>query len=239
MISILITNFNKGNFLKMTLESCRRQLDQNFEIIFFDDNSTDDSLKIVENFINKNKKIKFKLIKRKGKKYLHNSYNQISAIMYSLKSSSGKYISLLDADDIFLKRKIKILNKTINKTQKKILYNSYFILQNKKYFTNNRHFLIRSLIWPIFPPTSCLTIEKKIFQRVLKKVSFKNFPNCWLDFRLAVYFSKYHRNEVLYLNEKLTTYRKNVDGNDNKYTNFFSLYYWKRKFDAIMVNIKI
>ena len=77
MITIIITNFNKGKFLKKNLESCRNQIDKNFEIIFFDDCSTDHSLKIVENFIKKNKKIKFKLIKRKGKKYLENSYNQI------------------------------------------------------------------------------------------------------------------------------------------------------------------
>jgi len=63
MISILITNFNKANYLKKTLESCRDQLEKNFEIIFFDDHSTDNSLKIVNEFIKKNKKIKFNLFK--------------------------------------------------------------------------------------------------------------------------------------------------------------------------------
>lgn len=57
MITIIITNFNKGKFLKKNLESCRNQLDKNFEIIFFDDRSTDHSLKIVKNFIKKNKKL--------------------------------------------------------------------------------------------------------------------------------------------------------------------------------------
>ena len=89
MISILITNFNKANYLKKTLESCRDQLEKNFEIIFFDDHSTDNSLKIVNEFIKKNKKIKFNLIKRKGKKYLSNNYNQMTAIIHSLKYSSG------------------------------------------------------------------------------------------------------------------------------------------------------
>lgn len=239
MISIIITNFNKGNFLKKTLESCSSQLDKKFEIIFFDDCSTDHSLKIVKEFIKKNKKIKFILLKRKGKKYFNNCYNQISAINYCLKFSSGKYISLLDADDFFSKNKLKILNNKIIKTQKKIIYNSYFIFKNKKYFSNNRHFLIRSFIWPIFPPTSCLTIEKKIFQKILNKVFFKKFPTCWLDFRLAVYFSKYHQNEILYLRQQLTIYRKNEDGNDHIYNNFFSIYFWKRKFEAFLINIMI
>jgi glycosyltransferase involved in cell wall biosynthesis len=239
MISIIVTNFNKGDFIKKTLESCRNQLDKNFEIIFFDDSSTDNSLKIVNNFIKKNKQIKFKLIKRKGRKNFNNCYNQISAIINSIKYTSGEYISLLDADDIFSKTKLKILNNKIKKTKKKVIYNSYFILKNKKYLSNKRHFYIRRFIWPIFPPTSCITIEKKLFEKVLKKVSFKKFPSCWLDFRLAIYLSKHHKSEILYLKENLTTYRKNEDGIDNIYTNIFSVYYWIRKFEALVLNLKI
>ena len=239
MISIIVTNFNKGDFIKKTLESCRNQLNKNFEIIFFDDSSTDNSLKIVKNFIKQNKQIKFKLIKRKGRKNLNNSYNQMSAIICSIKYTSGEYISLLDADDIFSKTKLKILNKQIKKTKKKVIYNSYFILKNKKYLSNNRHFYIRRFLWPIFPPTSCLTIEKKLFEKVIKKISFKKFPSCWLDFRLAIYLSKYHKSEILYLKENLTTYRKNEVGNDNIYTNIFSLYYWIRKFEAVVLNLRI
>ena len=134
MISIIVTNFNKGDFIRKTLESCRNQLNKNFEIIFFDDCSTDNSLKIVNNFIRQNKQIKFKLIKRKGRKNYNNSYNQISAIIYSIKYTSGEYISLLDADDMFSKSKLEILNKKIKKTQKIILYNSYIILKKNKYF---------------------------------------------------------------------------------------------------------
>lgn len=239
MISIIVTNFNKGDFIRKTLESCRNQLNKNFEIIFFDDCSTDNSLKIVNNFIRQNKQIKFKLIKRKGRKNYNNSYNQISAIIYSIKYTSGEYISLLDADDMFSKSKLEILNKKIKKTQKRILYNSYIILKKNKYFYNKRHFLIRKFIWPIFPPTSCLTVEKKLFEKVLKKISFKKFPTCWLDFRLATYFSKYHKSEIIYLKENLSIYRKNEDGNDNKYTNFLSIHYWIRKFEAVILNLKI
>lgn len=239
MISIIITNFNKGNFLKKTLESCSNQLDQKFEIVFFDDRSTDHSLKIVKEFIKKNKKIRFKLLKRKGKKYFNNCYNQISAIKYCLKFSSGKYVSLLDADDFFSKNKLKILNNEIAKTQKRILYNSYLIIKKNKYFYNKRHFLIRKFIWPIFPPTSCLTVEKKLFEKVLKKISFKKFPSCWLDFRLATYFSKYHKSEIIYLKKNLSIYRKNEDGNDNIYINFLSIHYWIRKFEAVILNLKI
>ena len=239
MISIIITNFNKSNYLKKTLESCRNQVDKNFEIIFFDDRSTDNSLRIVKNFKKKNKKIKLILIKRSGKKSINNCYNQISAIQKSIKYSSGNYISLLDGDDIFLDKKILFLNNIINKSTKKILYNSYYILKKKKFLLNKRHFLKRKFLWPIFPPTSCLTIEKKLFQKVINKISFKKYPSCWLDFRLAVYFSKYYPEEILYTKKKLTVYINSDQGNDNMYTNILNIYFWKRKFDALILKIII
>lgn len=239
MISVVITNYNKEAYIKDTLNSLIHQIDKNFELIFFDDNSTDNSFNIAKSILIKNKKYKYKILKRKKKKSRFNSYNQISAINHSIKYCTGDYVSLLDADDIFLKEKIKNLNKLIKKNKKKIFLNSYYILKNKKTFSNKRHFKIRKFIWPIFPPTSCITIEKKLFKEILKKISFNKFPSCWLDFRLSVYLAKYHKNQIIYLKDKLTTYRKNNDGSDNIYTNVFSIHYWQRKYEAFMINIKI
>ena len=239
MISIIITNFNKGNYLLKTLESCRDQFHKKFEVILFDDNSTDHSIKIIKKFIKKNNKMKIILLNRKGNKFFDNCYNQISAINYCVKYVSGEYISLLDADDFFRNSKLKTINDKIDMTQKKIIYNSYYILKNNNFHSNRRHFLNRKFIWPIFPPTSCITVEKKLFKRALKKISFKKYSSCWLDFRLAVYFSKYHSKEILYLKKNLTIYRKNIGGNDLKYSNIFSFSFWKRKLEAIILNIKI
>ena len=53
MISIVISNFSKSKFLKKTIESCLNQKNKNFEIIFFDDKSTDNSLTIANNLLKK------------------------------------------------------------------------------------------------------------------------------------------------------------------------------------------
>lgn len=49
--SVLITNYNKSNYLNRCINSC---LDQNtkkkFEILVFDDCSTDNSLKILKSY---------------------------------------------------------------------------------------------------------------------------------------------------------------------------------------------
>ena len=61
-ISILITNYNKEKFLKKSLSSVVSQSFKNYEIIFYDDASTDNSINIVKKF----KKVK--LIKNFKKK---------------------------------------------------------------------------------------------------------------------------------------------------------------------------
>ena len=68
-ISVLITNFNKSKYLKKSLNSLKKQNYKNYEIIFFDDKSTDQSLKIV-------KKIKkVIIIKNFTKKFIKESFD--------------------------------------------------------------------------------------------------------------------------------------------------------------------
>ena len=50
LVSILITNFNKSNYLKKTINSCLIQNFKNKEILVFDDCSTDNSLNILSEF---------------------------------------------------------------------------------------------------------------------------------------------------------------------------------------------
>ena len=61
MISILITNYNKSQFLDKTIKSLKLNNFKNYEIILFDDASTDNSLNILKKFNN------VKLIKKKKK----------------------------------------------------------------------------------------------------------------------------------------------------------------------------
>ena len=103
MISIIITNYNKEKYIKRTLESCKNQTDENFEIIFFNDASTDKSYNFANNFHYKNRRIKIKFINQIKKKYKHSNLNQFYGVLTALKFCKGEYISLLDADDFFAK----------------------------------------------------------------------------------------------------------------------------------------
>ena len=168
MISVLITNYNKEKYIKETLDSCLKQSNKDFEIIFYDDNSTDNSFKLAKSILNGQTEINFKILERQNKKSDFNSLNQISAVLESLKHCQGRFISFLDADDIFKNDKIEKTFENIKK-EKKILYNSYHILKKNILEKNYRHFKIRKFLWPIFPPTSCLTIEKNLLEEALIK----------------------------------------------------------------------
>jgi glycosyltransferase involved in cell wall biosynthesis len=231
LASIIITNYNKSNFLITAVKSCLEQNYKKKEIIFFDDNSTDNSLKKIKEFKKKNR-LNIKIISNLKKKKNAATFNHIDAVKISLNQARGKYIFLLDSDDFFQKNKIFEVVQTFEKNKK-----TKFILDQpiykykkkeiKKKYTNK----ILKNKWPKFPPTSCMSFEKKIFIKVMKKIGLKKYPNLAIDFRLAVYYSlvlkKFHIHK-----SHLTFYRQVEEGMDAKYKKFQSKEWWIRRKEA-------
>lgn len=89
-ISVIIPLFNKEDFIENTLESVKAQTFSDFEIVIVNDGSTDNSVKIVENFTDN--RIKIFHTENKGVS---------SARNFGIEKASGKYIAFLDADDIW------------------------------------------------------------------------------------------------------------------------------------------
>ena len=52
LVSILINNYNKSLYIQQCINSLISQTYKNLEIIFFDDNSSDNSLEIIKKFSN-------------------------------------------------------------------------------------------------------------------------------------------------------------------------------------------
>ena len=84
-VSVLISNYNKFNYLKKTLNYVLNQNFKNYEIILFDDQSTDKSLEIIKKY----KKIKL-IINKKKKIPFSPMLNQINAVHQSFKQSKGE-----------------------------------------------------------------------------------------------------------------------------------------------------
>jgi len=92
-ISIIIPSFNKGNFIKKTLDSIVCQNYPNLEVIIQDPGSTDGSLEIIGKYVKKYPRI-FKLFKEKDE-------GQLDAINRGLKKAKGEILSFINADDVY------------------------------------------------------------------------------------------------------------------------------------------
>lgn len=104
LCSILISNYNKSKYVERCLNSLNEQTYKNIEIIFSDNNSTDNSIEIASKFKN------IKIIKTQRISNFP-AINQIDAIDNAFLHSKGEFIFLLDSDDFFEKEKIsKVIN---------------------------------------------------------------------------------------------------------------------------------
>ena len=231
LATIIITNYNKTNFILKSVKSCLKQDYKNKEIIFFDDKSSDNSLNKIKNFKKKNK-YNFKIISNSSKKKDFATFNHIKAIKKSLAKAKGKYIFLLDSDDYFHPNKIKKIIKTFEKNKKyKFILDQPIFKFKKKLIKKKFQYKVLKNKWPKFPPTSCMCFEKKTLKDVLKKISFKKFPNLAIDFRLAVFYSLVLKKFYIHkLN--LTYYRQVEESMDSKYIKYRSKEWWKRRKEA-------
>ena len=73
-VSILISSYNKGNYIDKCIKSCLTQSNQNLEIIVFDNYSSDETEKLLEKY---SKNI---IIKKKSKISKYPAVNQIDLL---------------------------------------------------------------------------------------------------------------------------------------------------------------
>ncbi len=97
LVTIYITNFNYGQYIKQSIDSVLNQTYQNFNLIIIDDGSTDNSIEVINQY-KKNDKIKIIRQKRVGL----NASNNVA-----LSNAKGNYIIRLDADDSLFERALE------------------------------------------------------------------------------------------------------------------------------------
>ncbi len=103
-VSILMTIFNHQNYLNESIKSLINQNYKNWELIAIDNGSTDGSGKILKNI--KDKRIK--------KKFLKKNIGRTKCLNLGLKNCKGKFIAILDSDDVAQNNRIKSQLKEFN-----------------------------------------------------------------------------------------------------------------------------
>lgn len=106
LVSVIIPNYNKENYIRECIESVLGQTYTNLEIIVVDDCSTDHSVEILNEYGSLKKIIKLILLsKNRGVSHARN---------VGLHAATGQYITFLDSDDFYfnadkLKNEIELL----------------------------------------------------------------------------------------------------------------------------------
>ena len=200
LVSVILNCYNSGNFLKKSINSVIAQSYKNWELIVYDNCSTDNTKKEMLKF-RRNKKIKY--FKSKNFYSLYNARN------LAIKKTKGSIITFLDADDWWLKNKlkeqVKILqqNKSLN-----IIYSNLFLFDENRnktsLFSNEKLYngkITQSLLNNFKMPILTTMIKKKIFL----KHSFEKKYNIIGDFDLFVKLSL--KEKIISIQKPLAVYR--------------------------------
>lgn len=93
LVSIVIPVYNRSKTIRRAILSVSNQAYKNIELIIVDDASTDNTPKIIKNYINKNKTLTITYLRVKK------NMGVVSARAEGIKRAKGEYIAFLDSDD--------------------------------------------------------------------------------------------------------------------------------------------
>lgn len=153
-VSIITANYNKARFISETAHSVLNQSYKNWEWLIIDDNSTDNSAQVINQFTHDKRIQVFKNNENKGANFCRN---------FGLQMAKGDYVVFLDADDLLdkfcLENRIKI---AIEKPDRNLLVFAMGVFKkeigddSRKWLPKSKNplqdFLQHKLPWSIMQP---------------------------------------------------------------------------------------
>ena len=199
-ISVCLAVYNGQEFIEAQISSILRQLSDADEVIISDDNSTDDTIKIIKGFYDNRIKI-FYNSKQKG---IRNN------IENALNKASGDFIYLADQDDIWINEKVSIINNKFLDGADLVLSNcsivdkdlivkdfSFFEFnKSRKGFMNN---LIRNSYIGC-----CMAVNRKVLDKCLPFPKKIPMHDSWIGLVAEIYF------KVEFVEKPLVLYREHL-----------------------------
>ena len=199
-ITVITVTFNSQETIRDTLNSILSQSYKNIEHIFIDGGSTDKTLSILKKYNFKNKKI-----------YTKKNYGIYKSINFGIKKSSGKYILILNSDDIYNS------NNTISEIVQEIKKNkdTKIFLGDVLYFNDfdyhkitrtyrSRNFEIKQMNYGLMPPHPASIIRKDVYE---KFGTYKENYKIAADFEIFLRFFLINKIKFKTLNKDIVRMR--------------------------------
>jgi teichuronic acid biosynthesis glycosyltransferase TuaG len=117
LVSIITPTYNSAKYIAETIQSVQNQTHRDWQMIIIDDCSKDETVEIIQNFMDEDSRIHlFQLNKNSGAAKARN---------FGIEKLTGKYMTFLDADDIWFTDFIENSIKTINEKKINFVFSSY------------------------------------------------------------------------------------------------------------------
>lgn len=231
LVSVVITCYNYGEYVKHSIESVLNQTYSNLEIIIINDGSTDSSDEVISKYlINKN----IKYIKQENK-------GQAVAKNEGIKNSIGEYIAFLDADDIWVSDKLeKQINIIISRPNIGLVYSSMQIIDNDNnivetninniYLKNKSGKVTNDLLYDNFVPFSSALITRKCIESAgcfNENIKMGIDWDLWLRISLDFEFDYVDERLILYRSGHPCQMSKNISQRLNSAENIFNNFIYK------------
>ena len=211
LVSIIMNCYNGEKYLAESLESILSQTYQNWELIFWDNLSTDNSKKIFEKY--KDKRFKYFLAEKHS--VLYHARN------LAIQKTKGDFIAFLDTDDIWLKDKLSKQIQLFSDENIGLVYGNYWRYNKINFFKKKRLSSFKQL--PSGKITDILlkkysvgmltvVIRKKFIDD--KKDIFDTNFDMLSDMDFILRFSKKYKFDCV--QEPLAIYRQHEDQLQNK-----------------------
>lgn len=163
LFSIIVPVYNTEKYIERCLKSIEKAIDTDCEVIIVNDGSTDNSEKVIKEFI-ENLPEKFKnnyKYTKKANKGLADTKN------VGIEMAEGKYISVVDSDDYISEDFYELARKYVNEYDI-IIYDLYIIFEKNKAwnytsraFRDDKNNYLVSLLNGAMSGSSCNKIIKK------------------------------------------------------------------------------
>ena len=163
-VSVIIPIYNSSKWIEKTIESVLCQTYGDLETVIVDDGSTDDTAEIVKKY--KNRAVRYFYQKNKGVSAARNK---------GIEVAGGKYIALLDHDDLWMPEKIeKQLHIFNNKPDTGLVYSDAFVIDENgrvlyrvfEKLEPHSGKIYRNLFLVNFIPCLTAVIPKRVFEDV-------------------------------------------------------------------------
>jgi glycosyltransferase involved in cell wall biosynthesis len=201
LVSVIMNCFNSAEYLREAIESVIKQTYTNWELIFWDNQSTDESAAIFKSY----KDVRFKYY------YAPKHTTLGEARKYAFEKAEGKWSGILDCDDIWLPMKLEmqIVKGTVNELCG-IVYSDYNIIGSNGVIKKAGKHLRRKYEGNVFEPifkedfTVCwptVLFNMQAFKKIGSFIGFKYLE----DFDILLRFAEEYQFE--YVDQKLASYR--------------------------------